>query len=271
MNKIASIEELQKIELDILVSVVDYFEKNNISYFLAGGSMLGAVRHNGFIPWDDDIDVLVPRTDYDKLLSSMMTSSICNGEFVVKKPGMENYPYPYIKVVDKRTRVNDRNIVKQFNNMGVWIDVFPLDHFPDNTIMHRVCLIRLKFWRWAINTHMKPQGLETGGVLANMIFRLIYKIGGGYQKISVKIDSIARKMNNKYISSHHYGDGAWPAGINDYFDEEWVKPLFKHKFEGYEFNIPVNYDGYLTHFYGDYMTPPPVEKRRYHDIDAYYL
>lgn len=271
MEQIKDIKELQRIELDILVNAVRYFTENDISYFLCGGSMLGAVRHNGFIPWDDDIDVLVPREDYDRLLSGMTAKEIGKDDIDVLKPGMENYPFPYIKVVNTNTLVQDKNIVPQFNNTGVWIDIFPLDHFPDSQIMHRICLYKLKFWRWAIGTHMKPQGLETGGAIVNLFFRVMYKLGGGYKKLTKRIDSIARKMNRKYEKSVHYGDGTWPDSMKDYFEESWVKPVFQHAFENYEFNIPVNYDGYLKRFYGDYMTPPPEDKRNYHFITAFKL
>lgn len=271
MDQITDIKELQKIELDILVSAVHYFEKNDISYFLCGGSMLGAVRHNGFIPWDDDIDVLVPREDYDKLLADMSATSMEEEHVEVLKPGMENYPYPYIKIVNTKTLVKDENIIPQFNVHGVWIDIFPLDHFPDKHIMHKIYLYRLKFWRWAIGSYMKPHGLETGGVFANFLFGVMYKLSGGYRKLTVKIDSLARKMNRKYSKSKHYGDGAWPDSMKDYFEEDWIKPLVKHSFEEYEFNIPVNYHEYLQHFYGDYMTPPPEDKRNYHIITAYKL
>ena len=271
MKQITDIKEIQKIELDILVKTVRYFENNNISYFLCGGSMLGAVRHDGFIPWDDDIDVLVPRKDYDRLLSGMSTSTMNEKILSVMKPGMDDYPYPYIKVVNKETLVQDKNIVSQFNNTGVWIDIFPLDHFPDRHIMHKFWLLRLKFWRWAINTHMKPQGLETGGMPANVFFRAVYRLGGGYKNITRRIDAIARSMNRIYKTSMHLGDGTWPESMKDYFEESWITPVFKHRFEEYEFNIPVHYDGYLKHFYGDYMTPPTEEKQRSHFINAYYL
>ena len=101
------------------------------------------------------------------------------------------------------------------------------------------------------------------------IARLMYKLFGGYERISRRMDEIARNMDRKHKSSRHAGDGAWPNGMNDCFNVSWLFPSVKIKFEGHEVNIPNDYDSCLKKFYGDYMTIPPEGKRQTHYIKAY--
>ena len=271
MRQIENIRELQELELNILIETVKYFEANSITWILAGGSMLGAVRHNGFIPWDDDIDILVPRDDYDRLLKVFDSTYFEKANYGVMKPGVPGYPYPYMKVVDKTTLVKDDNVSEEYNNMGVWIDVFPLDHFPDNRFLHKICLLKNKILRTILMSKLKSCGLGKGGKLSNAFFGLLNTCLGGCNGVSLRIDSLARKQNRRYRYSKHYGDGTWPLSEKDYFSSDSIFPITKHVFEGEMMNIPLNYDKYLTSFYGDYLTPPPVEKRARHLITAFIL
>lgn len=268
MRKIETIEEIQTIELHILDKVVKEFDENGISYFLAGGSMLGAVRHNGFIPWDDDIDLLVPRQDYDRIKDILTEERTKKQGISLKMPGMEGYPFPFIKVYDTNTVVYDRFIIREKFPLSVWIDIFPLDHYPDSALLHKIYFLFIKMLRTTLNTGIVGK-LGKGGRLTRKLFHVMYGILGGYRKVTALMDSSGRWLNRHNLRSSHYGNGTYPEGMKDYFEEGWIFPYIRCRFEDREFNIPKNYDDYLKHFYGDYMVPPPEGQRGRHSFEAY--
>lgn len=270
-----SIKELQKIEYNLLKELTDFLEIKQLSYILCGGTMLGAVRHDGFIPWDDDVDILMPREDYDKLLNMIKNGADYPPKMKIYLPGDDDHLYPFIKACDTRYRcVDDR--FRSDIPFYVWIDVFPLDHFPDELSAHRKVLRRVSFYRMILLSGIMSSEVWKKRAKGNLVVRsrhllafLVFILMGRHPRISKKIDSYARKMNYKYITSNHVGDGAWPNGMKDYFELKDVKPVMKHKFEDAEFNIPVNYDSYLTQFYGNYMRIPPENEREDHHISVY--
>lgn len=269
-----TLREIQLEELDILLKVTKFFDDNSINYILCGGTMLGAVRHNGFIPWDDDIDLLVPRDDYERLRELVNQNKANLDGVCFKIPGSEKYIYPYIKAVNPSVIVD----YGKKDDKNLWIDIFTMDHFPDNKLLHWIYLQRIitLVRALSISTYSR-ENLKLRGYYDSMTRRIkllvakfLYVMFGGYRRISHRIDKIACTMDRKYKSSNHVGDGTWPMGMNDYFDAKAMSITTKHKFEGHEFNIPVNYDAYLSKLYGpDYMTPPPPEKRQTHYITAY--
>ena len=270
-DNLLALREVQLAELDILLKVIEFFEKHGITYTLCGGTMLGAVRHKGFIPWDDDIDLLVPRDDYEKLRALAKNFSLDDVEFHC--PGDDGYIYPYIKAVNPNILVD----YGKPDDNNLWIDIFPLDHFPDNHFMHWLYVQRLVTLERALSiTTYNEENLRERGYYSSMKGRIklftakfLYHLFGGYKKLSVKIDRTAREMDRKYKSSHHVGDGAWPNGMKDYFRVEWTTPSVKMEFEGHMFNVPKNYHEYLTNFYGDYMTVPPENERVTHYLKAW--
>lgn len=184
-------------------------------------------------------------------------------------PGEEDYPYPFIKVCDTDTYVDDQGLNPRFSAC-VWIDVFPLDHYPDNRLAYRACFVAQMLRTGALLMETGREGLKKGPLMravAGVLCRLL----GGYQKITALLDRRGKAMDRRYEKSGHLGNGAWafPKLGKDYFTETEVKPTVMHLFEDREFPIPADYDGYLTHFYGDYMTLPPEEARGTHHIAAY--
>lgn len=271
-----TLHEIQSVEYEILCSIVDFFENKNLNYILCGGTMLGAVRHNGFIPWDDDIDILVPREDYERFKEFVRNGECDFGHIDIKIPGDEDYPYPFIKAFHNQYSADDGALDARFP-LFAWIDIFPLDHFSDNPQKHRTDV--------AILVGLK--GILYSGILCKSFFqrahyhklknrfllickRILYYGCGGYKNVARLIDFYAKKMNNRNKHSKHFGDGAWPEGMKDYFEEESVFPIAKHIFVDREFNVPQNYDAYLTSFYGDYMTPPPINQQNSHHIKCFY-
>lgn len=273
-KRITEIKDIQKIELELLKKISAFMDCHHIRYFLAGGSMLGAVRHNGFIPWDDDIDLLVPREDYNKLRTLIQNEVIQIPHVEFALPGNDNSFWPFIKMFDTRTKiVGMAKYTQKDLNEKIWIDIFPLDHFPDTAREHKRVLFKNWLLRYILTyrTHIKGVSKKEHYFLFWMAKATCYYLLGGYKNIIRRIDRDAEKMNERYIDSNHLGDGTWPENEKDYFEENMVTPLMLHDFEDARFYIPVNYDGYLTSFYGDYMTPPPEDKRMRHSFEAYYI
>ena len=125
-----SLQEIKKIELNLLIEFDKLCKKNNLYYTLCGGTLLGAVRHKGFIPWDDDIDVIMPRGDYDKLLNEDNIDKTELPKYVeIANWKMGNMNYPFMKFMDKRTIINPKYVDDNKSNK-IWIDVFPIDGNP---------------------------------------------------------------------------------------------------------------------------------------------
>ena len=123
-------EEIREIQINLLETIKDICERYNIKYSLAYGTLLGAVRHKGFIPWDDDIDIFLQRPDYERLIDIISNQSEYYWLNVLDVRQKEDYYYPFAKAVDSRT------LAKMADNTtphGIWIDLFPIDHIPDKS------------------------------------------------------------------------------------------------------------------------------------------
>ena len=269
------IRDIQLTEYDILKKVVTFLDKNQLQYILCGGTMLGAVRHHGFIPWDDDIDILVPREDYETLKTLLSNNPNSVDGIVFRLPGAKDSLYPFIKAENPLYKCIDDRFANSLP-LYIWIDIFPLDHFPDEENKHRRMVRRISFWKTILYSGILSKEYWKSRFQNNYlklvkykVAYFIYSIMNSHCGVSKRIDRIAKKMNDRYSTSNHVGDGAWPEGMKDYFKCEWTFPTIKKLFEKDEFNIPENYDSYLKQFYGDYMTPPPEHKRTGHHITVY--
>uniref|UniRef100_UPI0040565614 LicD family protein n=1 Tax=Agathobacter sp. TaxID=2021311 RepID=UPI0040565614 len=263
MKKIDSLKEVQKIELDILLKFNKYCEAHNLNYVLCGGTLLGAVRHHGFIPWDDDIDILMPRPDYDKLLQLSRKKRI--GE-EIKVDG--SYSYPFIKMMNMKTHIQRKGKSKLETN-HIWIDVFPADGLPEDDALCKRKFICSLFLKRLTEMSTKKIGYGTTflkrvlGIPILPIVRLI-----GCHRIVRWTDSFCRKLDydkSKYVGCLCWGYGSQERMSKKEFFEERVKVVF----EGYGFWAPKCWDYYLTQLYGDYMQLPPEEKRITHNMTAW--
>ena len=254
-----SVEECKKISLDILIDVAKFCDENNITYYLSVGTLLGAIRHKGYIPWDDDIDIMMPRPDFKKFLNNYK-----HKYYRVYKPSEGMYYYG--KVYDSRTIKYESNIdYKKYEPTGVDIDIFPLDGIVNdekiiNKLYKKECFLEM-LWR------LSNQPIFYRKNPLKAINRIIPRIIGTKRLV---------KMIEKNAQTYDYDSSDYVVRMRrspNGFTGALPKSVYEKdyaEFEGRKFCIPKGYDEWLTKFFGDYMKLPPVEERKQlHDCKCY--
>ena len=263
MERIGSLGELKAIELGIMKEIDSFCGRNGLRYYLTFGTLLGCIRHRGFIPWDDDIDIAMPRADYDRFLSTF-SSGFCR----VKQLGDPHYSYPFAKIYDARTRLVENTLTQ--DDIGVYIDLFPLDGLPeDKATQLRLCK-KVRFWKQMLRHKFSPWKRRRGWakqLLLSLAKLLLAPFS--YHSICRRIDRMCRQYD--YDSSPCFSCLAW--GYDFRFGEKaWMDPAGTGDFEGVRFRIPRDSDSVLRLFYGDYMQLPPEESRcSNHDFEAFWI
>lgn len=250
--------KLQKEQFDIAKKVTGICDKYNLQYFLIGGTLLGAVRHGGFIPWDDDFDLGMPRKDYDEFLK-IAQIELGNDYYLHAHETDKEYWLSFAKVRKNGTLFNEKSIMTITTHKGIFIDVFPFDNIisPANKLLPWLSKI--------INTlsvaiYLK-RGLDLGvePSIKQKLFLLFRKL------ISIKtLACFQRKfmtLYNNRNTEYWTNWGSYYGYKKETMPKEKFLPLTQLSFEGAKFKVPNNYDYVLTKIFGDYMLPPPVEKR----------
>ncbi len=257
-----TLRKLQLTELDILIEIDKICKENNIQYFLIGGTLLGAVRHKGFIPWDDDIDVGMIRSDYEKFIDLCLNKNVLGEKYFLHcNESDENYFIPFIKVKKNNTTFAEENIDNIQTHKGIFLDIFPYDNVPkQKSIMQRAQAIIVRNIHYAIYVKYNVYSLKNKKrkVLTWIFTLLPVKT---LKKMNRYFSTIFEKRkNNKYMVSL--------AGSSSYEEETLLKdrlfPLKKIKFENLEFDAFNDDDYYLSQLFGDYMKLPPKEDRKTH-------
>lgn len=263
-----SLQELKEIEFEILKVFDDFCKENNIRYFLSHGTLLGAIRYKKFIPWDDDVDVLVPREDYDRLLSLYKDSERYR-LFAFEKD--QNYRYPYAKLCDMTTRKDEFS----YDNgiaLGVDMDIFPLDAWDNNLeeAKREVKHQQKAMFRLGLAKLNKPDSVNPIKRFVKGIVMVFCKMVGSEHYVQ-KIIAGCRK--NEKIDSSYLGNKAWTVyGERDIIPGAVFAETIDIEFEGEKFPAPKDYDTYLRCLYGDYLPEPPKEKQKtHHRFKAYRL
>ncbi len=268
MREITDQAELKEVLLDALVHFADFCDANDLRYYLCGGTLLGAIRHRGFIPWDDDIDVIMPRPDYERFME-ITKGGMTDRYSAQSHTHNPKHVYPFIKVYDRKTvLIEDRYATTA--DSGVFIDVFPLDGIPESDSLFRKRLARIKFWR-KIDTYAGTSTIASKNALRTVTRAVLVGLGKtiGTRFINGKIDRIARACSLE--SSKFCGVLVWGYGAREKMVSSTFLPRTRVVFEGHEFYTTNGYDEYLRGLYGDYMTLPPEEKRvSHHDFRAYW-
>ena len=272
MNENLNIREIQQEEKKILDNVVKILNNNNLRYFLCGGTLLGAVRHKGFIPWDDDIDIAMPRPDYDKLQQLLIKNKIeCPNKLSFHSLSLKNLNFPFIKVYNHCIEIYDYRYEDRFEKY-LWIDIFPIDGFPES---NKECIK----WFKKRNKYKKMLGYRKmsnkfifenkKNLLKNItkfVFKYICKIIPE-NFFAKKIDKLSKKY--PYDSSRYAGCFSWGYGPQEKMEKKEFEEYIDVEFEESIYKSIKNYDLYLTNLYGDYMTLPPEDKRVTHSFEAW--
>lgn len=264
LSKLKSIgfEETKVIELDILKQIAKYCEDNGLRYFLTYGTLIGAIRHKGFIPWDDDIDIQMPREDYLKLIRDF-NNKIENKNLYLVAPEKPMSCHPIVKIIDRRTIKVEPGYDYSDGNLGIDVDVFPIDGMPASDAEY-------KRWRrkliWYYKNFDAAKQLKTGTFKHHV---KLFLMGSWFIPANYWLDKAA-KLHAKYPlnSSAYAGSMETPYNVTgNRVRKECFDGFVMADFEDTKFRIPVGYDEILRSIYGDYMKLPQVELQVTHHIN----
>lgn len=263
-----SLQETKEIEFEILKELRDFCKKNDIRFFLSHGSLLGAIRYKGFIPWDDDIDVFIPREDYKKLIDLYSDNDRFH-LFAYEKDA--HYLFPYAKLCDMTTR-KDESIHDNGVTLGLDVDIFPLDTWDDDLerAKREVKYQKKNNFLLGLSKLRKPDSKNPLKRFLKGVTIFFVKIIGSQYYLK-RIISEAEKHSSE--NSKYCGNKAWCVyGERDIIPAEAFASSIEVEFEGEMFPAPIGYDAFLSSLYGDYLPEPPVEKRKtHHSFKAYRL
>lgn len=257
-------EEIKNIEYDILCDVDEFCRKNEITYFLAYGTLIGAVRHQGFIPWDDDIDIFVPRPDYDRFIQSYKPTDPSK-QYRVIDGSDKRCKTVYAKVYDATTiKIESGCDYTSIQPIGVDIDVLPIDGLPEDEREYCSHRKKIKMLNRLFTLCVKEPRKSVVRYIASEIARMFG------QAFWVRlITALATKY--PYDRSKKAG---MIVTIFEGYDDRYPISIFREsipmRFESRDFPIPIGYHECLTQLYGDYMKQPDLENRRTHHKNKCY-
>jgi len=255
-----TLKKLKETELEILNEIDRICKKNNINFFLIAGTLLGAVRHKGYIPWDDDLDIGMMREDFNKF-KKVITTDLDNKYFFDFYDTDKDYYLPFAKVRKNNTTFNEEMSKDYDNHKGIFVDIFPYDYTDNNfkrcfvktgiiQILSETVLVKKKMMKIKSCRHS-----FLSGICCIFSSHFILKF----------IDFLSQKFNGKEKNKTHIvGFNSLVSIKKEYFLKSDIFPLKKVKFENYSYNGLNDNDKYLTMQYGDYMQLPPKEKRVNH-------
>ena len=250
--------------LEVFKNTSDFLNRHNLRWWVAYGTALGTIRHHGMIPWDDDIDIFMPYEDYCRLIK--MDHEFDDTRLEIYRPFEGDYYLPFVKIGDRNSTISE---LARFRFVGgVWVDVFPLyktDATPDE---YMKCVKNVKRYL------DRYQGGKMHFVLSDFVFYV-----KGFHLRSFKLWllnlTIHKLMHQKiakqfkqFVDSIHNPDGHFYMFPNTYmhsmtyFPIDWFRETREMDFEDFKVKMPIDYEKILNRLYGDYMTPPPPEKRK---------
>jgi len=246
--------------LEMLIEVDRICKKCGIKYCIVAGTLLGSVRHGGYIPWDDDADVSMLRPEYEKFREACKTELDTERFYFQDYKNTPGYRWGYGKLRRKGTEFVRLNQEHMPYEQGIFIDVFPYDNVPDNYLLRCIhnfhCFVYRKIFWSAV-------GRKSEKLILRLIYSILYKIPE--KKLYERYEKFIEKSNRKKGKLIRVLTFPTPNRVFGY-DRRWWEDLSDKVFEGYIFKGARDYDGYLSFKYGDYMTLPPVEKRKVHPV-----
>lgn len=267
-------EESKAVSIGILKAFHQFCVKNDLKYYLCNGTLLGAIRHKGFIPWDDDIDVMMPRPDYMKFLELVKAGNTIGPYYDVDSPYIDSGSIGTImsRIFDTRTELTFTN-VRFPVDLGCWIDVFPLDGRPASPALRKLQVLEYRVVSDLYICWLTKMGGERRSKIVTVmqyallpLLPFIRMIGG--KRYRAWLWRIVERYG--YEESDYVGAMQGFAEERETIVKSHMEPAVLVEFGGGYFYTMANYDEYLTNLYGDYMTPPPEgERRTRHFFEVY--
>lgn len=260
-----TLEEQKKILTEILSDFDRVCRENGIAYSIAYGTLLGAVRHKGFIPWDDDVDVVVTREEYNRL-RSILNQQLKDEHYFICAEDDRGFSAPLAKIIDRRTILRQLEHHSDRTDLGVYIDIFVLDYIPDDPAMRektlRKSVLLRKIWSFSGTVN------EDNPAPVRLIRRLANRTPIA-RRTALYVNRWAEKNTKDRNAANilTFNDDAMYKYIMDIAD---LKELTEYEFEGHSFLGVKDYDKYLRLWYDEYMELPPEEKRASHHITEVY-
>lgn len=263
------LSDIQQCSLELALELKNICEQNKLKYFISGGTVLGSVRHSGFIPWDDDIDFAMPRSDYEKL-KSIIKNTKNSRYWLISYENDQEYNEPNMKFVDKETLLLDETtLIPQ--KVNVWVDIFPLDGLPSDEKQRQNYFKKLLFLRM-IYQFSNIKHISTLRKNRKLIEKILIKIAQiiPFNKI---FDTKKRlKIIDNYLKNTSYEEAEYVfvgMGIHkekEIFPKNVYEPGQLMNFENEKFIGPHDEKTFLTQFYGDYLKIPSKDKQIAHKL-----
>lgn len=264
-----TLRHVQRLELMILKDFIDVCNSYQLTYFAYGGTGIGAYRHKGFIPWDDDIDVCLPVADYDTLLQ-VFEEKYSDRYEVINAQKNPHYPLPTSRIMIKGTQFCEEALKDLPLDLGIFLDIYALDTIPDDDKAFRKQARTAWFWSHLRLLKLIPKPyIIYHGWKGKLIRAIVYTAGFIVSHLPISLEScVAHEMHAR----RKYANRPWKriaymcdtTPYNLVWTKDQVYPLKQLEFEGMMVNFPANIHEHLTEFYGDYMQMPPVEQRKNH-------
>lgn len=270
--------KLQKAELDILKEIIKILEKYEIKYYILGGTLLGAVRHQGFIPWDDDIDIGLMREDYEKfieIIQKELPENLILDYYKFHKGEKEYTTYYMARIENTEVKLINRT-AKEERIVNAWVDIFPIDGLPKNKLINAIHKFHLLILRAELRYSQYSKLVTQNERTKDFIMRLCIKLGRiidfekifNKDKVLDKIDRTLKKYPTETANEIINFAGACKSyKFIEIFPKNIYDNLKKYKFEDTELVGAENYDYILSHQYGEYMVLPKEEDRNKHSTE----
>ncbi len=266
-----TLRRLQRTELEILKDFAALCETHQISYSISGGSAIGALRHGGFVPWDDDIDVILPREDYDRMIEVLEADPGMMEKYeIIRADRTRNFPLMSTRLRKKGTKFKEWCFAKLDCDLGIFLDIFPYDHTSADPALRKKQIRETWFWgKLYILRHIANPVLPFRGVKGGIV-RAICACIHAFLAVTRFSKAYILKKYQAAATRYNHEDTGWYIDFQYTFPEkilltkEMIFPLQKVMFEDAQVKAIHELDRYLTQQYGNYMEIPPVEKQKNH-------
>ena len=263
------LSKLQNAELEILKKFIEICKEINLKYMICGGSFLGAVRHKGFIPWDDDIDVAMPRPDFERFIE--IAPKLLPDDLYLSTYKLRRDHITLVAQIFNKNKEFTLNNSTRVMKTGAWIDILVIDGAPSPGIKRKLFGIKYMYYRMMnqfahfdeiVNLNKKRPFYENLAIKFAQITKIEKRLNA--EKIG---DNFHRFLKtNSYETSEYVATFMGAAKMKEILPKEVYGDGADYEYEGMIIKGPAQYDIYLSHFYGDYMTPPPLDERNKHNV-----